>query len=108
MFKLRQVLNMTFPSANSLQDIEHPARAYTAKSAFATGLVLCELEEIPRDVDHAGGVIQNNKSPRTHDGADVPQRFVIDRRVRQTRRHTASRRSANLDRLEAATSGNST
>ena len=42
-----------FAGAEEIEQFEHPLRADAAEGAFAARLVLRELEEIPRNIDHA-------------------------------------------------------
>ena len=83
LFEFVQVRALRLARAKLVQNIQHPLGADAAEGAFAARLVLRELEEIARDIHHAGGVIQHHHPARTHDRADVAQRFVIHRRVRQ-------------------------
>ena len=72
------------------------------KVALPTRLVLRELQEISGDIDHAGGVIQNDQTTRAHDRSGSPQRFIIHRRVCHARREASARWSPNLHGFESA------
>ena len=59
-----------------------------------------ELQEEARDIDHAIAVVEHHQTARTHDGAGLGQRFVIDRRVGQARGNAAAGGSAELHGFE--------
>ena len=82
--------------------LEHALGPDAAGHALAAALVLRELQEVPGEVDHAGGVVGDDHAARTHDGAGRSQALVVDRRVEQARRHAAARRPAELHGLELA------
>ena len=81
-------------------------RADAAGRAFAAGFVAAEFEEEPRDVHHAGIFVHDDQTAGTHDGAELLERFVFDRRVEMLRGDDAAGRAAGLDGLELLAVGN--
>ena len=85
---------------DALEDLEHALGAEAAGDALAAALVLGELQEVPGEVDHAGGVVGDDHAAGADDGAGRGQALVVDRRVEQARRHAAAGRAAELHGLE--------
>ena len=85
---------------DALEDLEHALGAEAAGHALAAALVLGELQEVPGEVDHAGGVVGHDHAAGAHDGAGRGEALVVDRRVEQARRHAAAGGAAELDGLE--------
>ena len=65
----------TLAGAQSLKDIEHSPRAYSAESAFTAGLVLGELQKIPGDINHTVRFIQSHHTAGTHHRPDTRSTF---------------------------------
>src|ERR1039457_2608002 len=102
LFELLQMLAGGLAGAEQLQQFEHPFGANAAEGAFAARLVLRELEEIPRDIHHASGVIEHDHAAGTHDGANFTQGFVVHWRIGQARRYAAAGGPAHLYRFKRA------
>ena len=66
-------------------------------------LVLSELQEEARQVDHAGLVIDDDHAARAHDRACLGEALVVDGSVKKACRDAAARGAAELDGLELAT-----
>src|ERR1044071_5044079 len=107
-FQFLEVLRLALSGTESIKNIKHAARADSAKGAFAAGLVLCELEEIPGDVHHACGIVQHDQATRPHDRTDLAKGFVIHWGIGKTRRNATTPRTTDLDRLELASRSNAT
>ncbi|OPZ46054.1 MAG: hypothetical protein BWY94_00921 [Actinobacteria bacterium ADurb.BinA094] len=87
---------------DTVERLEHAFGAEAAGDALAAALVLGELEEETRQVDHAGLVVDHDHAAGADDGAGRGQRLVVDRRVEQAGRHAAAGGAAELDGLELA------
>src|SRR5512133_3219792 len=83
-----------------LEALEHPQRPDPAARALPAGLVLRELEEEAGHLHHAGGVVEDDHAPGSHDRAGPGDLVVVDPRVAERCRDAAARRSAHLHRLE--------
>ena len=101
--QLRQrvhVFRVPASRADSLQDLKHPFRADPAEGALSARLVLGEVQEKPRDVHHAGGIVHDHHPPRTHDRAGGGDLLVVDGRASQGGGDALHRWTPHLDRLE--------
>ena len=85
---------------DAVQDLEHALGAQTAGHALAAALLLGEVQEEARQVDHAGLVVDDHHAAGADYGAGLGEALVVDRRVEQTRRHAAARRTTELHGLE--------
>ena len=90
---------------DAFEDLEHPLRPDAAERALPAALVLREVQEEPRDVDHAGRVVHDDHAARSHDGARLRDRLVVDGSVHELDRHAAARRAAELNGLERTSLG---
>ena len=50
------------PFGYAVEDIEHFSGAFAAGDAFAAAFILKKIHEIPREVDHACGLIKDDHS----------------------------------------------
>lgn len=89
-FEFWQVLLLALARAEPIQNVQHAAGTNSAEGAFAARLILGELQEVARDIDHAIRIIHHHQPARAHDRADFPERFVIHRRIGQARRDASS------------------
>ena len=69
------------PSEILFRTSEHLVAADTAGRAFAAGFIHAEPEIEFRDIDHAIIFVHDDHPARTHDGAELLQVLVIDRRI---------------------------
>ena len=53
---------------DAMQHFCHPARAFPARAALATGLVVIKPGEIPKIADDAGAVVENDESAGAQHG----------------------------------------
>ena len=88
------------PAMMRSSDLEHALGADAAGDALAARLLLGEVEEEAREVDHAGLVVDHDQAAGADDGAGRGQALVVDRRVQQVRRDAAAGGAADLHRLE--------
>ncbi len=90
------------PSTDAVEDLEHALGAEPAGDALAAALLLGEVEEEARQVDHAGLVVDDDHAAGADDGAGGGEALVVDRGVEQSGRHAAARGTAELHGLELA------
>ena len=86
--------------ADARDDLEHALGADAAGRALAAALLLDEVEEEARHVDHAGVLVHDDEAAGAHDGAELGQRLEVDRRVEVLLGDAAARRAAELRGLE--------
>ena len=82
------------------------AGADPAEGAFAARLLLGEIQKIARDVDHAAVFVHHHHSAGAHHRAGPGQGVEIHRRIEKIGGQAASRRPADLHRLELFFIGN--
>src|SRR5947207_12117911 len=75
MFQLHEVLRSAFARADPVQYVQHAPRADATKGAFSTRLILGELQEKSRHVDHASAVVEHDQTTGTHNCADFAKGF---------------------------------
>ena len=97
-----EIGRLAFAFGNVGEDLQHAFRADSAGHALAAGLALGELDEVPRDLDHAGFFVHHDEATRAHDRADLLERVVVQRPVQVLGRHAAARWAAGLRGLELA------
>ena len=76
---------------DAVEHLEHALGAEAAGHALAARLLLREVEEEARQVDHAGLVVDDDHAAGADDGAGRGQALVVDRRVEQARRARSRR-----------------
>ena len=62
-----------FAFTDVLQYFIHPVNPFPAGNTLAAGFKFEEIDEVPRDVDHAGAFVHDDHSAGTHHGAGFPQ-----------------------------------
>ena len=75
---------------------------HAAGHALAAGLGVGELDEVAGHIDHAVVFVHHHHAAGAHDGADLRQAFVVDRRIEHLHGNAAARRPAGLHGLDAA------
>ena len=83
-----------------IEDLEHPLCPDPAGRALAARFVLDEIDEEPREVDHAGILVRDDEAAGTDDRPEFGHRFIVDGHIEVLRRDTAARRAAELGRFE--------
>ena len=96
-----EVALLALPDAQPLEDLKDPLRADATGGTLPAGLPLGELEEIARHIHHAVGVVEDDEAAGAHHRAGFRERLIVHRRVGQPGRYAATRRPADLHRLEA-------
>ena len=91
--------------ADARDDLEHALGAHAARRALAAALILDEVEEVARHVDHAGVLVHDDEAARAHDGAQLLQVLVVDRHVEVLLGDAAARGAAELHGLEGLAAG---
>ena len=97
-----QVVGGSVAFGDGVENAEGLVEAHAARHAFAAGLGMRELDKVAGHVDHAVVFVQNHHAAGAHDGADLRERLVIDRRVEHLHGDAAARGSAGLHRFYAA------
>ena len=95
-----QVLLTAFAFGDAREGAQRLVQSDPAGHAFAAGFGAGELDEVAGDVDHAVVFVHHHHAARTHDRAELPQRFEIDRGIEHLVRNAAAGRSAGLHRLD--------
>src|ERR1019366_4650865 len=98
--QLFEVVTAAVALAQPIQNLQHALGADSAEGTLAARFGLREFQEEARDVDHAIAVVEYHQPARSHNGAGLSQRIVIDGRVREARRDAAPGRTAELHGLE--------
>src|SRR5882762_1770958 len=110
----REILNVVdvflHPAARmeAVERLLEPVRAFAARDAPATALVLVELHDVLREADHAGGVVDDDHTAGTQHGAGFRDAVKIHGDVDLVRGENWSRRPAWNDSLNLLASGNTT
>ena len=97
-----QILHLAFATANPIQDVEHVACAHTAGRALPARLILRKLQEVPGDIDHAGALVHDDETTRSHDGSGFLHRVVVDWKVEILHGQATTGGATELGRLERA------
>ena len=105
LLKALDVALFTLAGADALDDLEHALGADPAGRALAAALLLGELEEEARHVDHARVLVHDDEAARAHDGAELLQRLVVDGHVEVPVGHAAARGAAELHGLQGLAAG---
>src|SRR5450830_856861 len=103
--ELLQQLDVSLTSisrGDALQSLQHALGAQPTGHALAARLVLSELQEEARQVDHAVGVVDHHKATGADDGARGAELLVVDLHVEHRVGQAAARRPAELHGLERA------
>ncbi len=95
-----QVLLAPLALGDAREDAQRLVQPDAAGHALAAGFRVGEFDEVAGDVDHAVVFVHHHHAARAHDGAELAQRLVIDRRVEHVLRNAAARRPAGLHRLD--------
>jgi len=85
-----------------VEDVQQLLEAFPARHALAARLLGEKLQEVARDVDHAGPVVHDDHAAGAHHRARLGQPLVVDGQVEQGLGDAATRGAAGLDRLERA------
>jgi len=81
LFQQFDVPIFAFPGTDAVQDIEDPPGANTARGTFSTTLILCKFHEEAGNIHHAGFIIHDDHTTRTHHGSCCSKCFIINRQV---------------------------
>ena len=95
-----QILLAPLALGDAGEDAQRLVQPDPAGRAFAAGFRAGELDEVAGDVDHAIVFVHHHHAARAHDGAELAERFVVDRGFEQVGRDAAARRAAGLHRLD--------
>ena len=107
LFEQLDVPLLAFSLRDVRQDLEHPFGALPAGGALAAGFILAEIHEETGHVDGAVVLVHDDQSARTHDGAELGDLFVVDRRIEMLDRNAAAGGAAQLRSLEFLAFGDS-
>ena len=99
-FQLFQIVAAAVALAEPLQNLQHALGADAAEGTLAAGFGLREFQEEARDIHHAVAVVEHHQAARSHDGAGLRQRIVIDGRVGRAAPGCIRRRAAELHGFE--------
>src|SRR5450830_346106 len=103
--ELLQQLDVSLTSislSDALQSFQHALGAQPTGHALAARLVLRELQEVARQVDHAVGVVDHHEATGADAGARGAELLVVDLHVEHLVGQAAARRPAELHGLERA------
>ena len=89
-----------------LEGFQGSPEPLAARSAFAARFFRQEGDEVAGDIHHAGLIVHDDHSARTHHGSRFRQAVEIDRHVEVGFGQAAAGRSAGLHCLELSSSGN--
>src|ERR1035437_1287964 len=101
-FQFREVARSSFAVRNFVEEVVHLHRARAAGDALAAGFIHAEFHEEARDLHHVRAVVHHDHAARTHDRAELAERFVIHRRVEMLRWNAAARWPARLHGFDLA------
>lgn len=99
-FEEFEVGHLALAGDDAFERLEHTGRADAAERAFAAAFPVREVEEVTRGLDHAAVLADHDHAAGTHDGAELLERVVVDRRIEKLDRDAAAGRTAGLDRLD--------
>lgn len=94
------ILWLSFPLGNPLEDGTHAPQSFPAGDTFATGFLEEKADEVLCQVDHAGFFVADNHPTRAHHRPGFAQAVKIDGQVEVARREESPRGSTRLDSLK--------
>ena len=77
-FQNFQIALTALPLGDANQDFEQMMGADSAEGAFAAGLLLGKIQEIPGHIHHAGVLIHNHHTAGSHHGSSLGQGVKIN------------------------------
>ena len=90
------------PAREAVEESQRLVQADAAGDALAAGFRMGELDEVARHVHHAVVFVHHHHAAGAHDGAQLRQRLVVDRRVEHLLRDAAAGRPAGLHGFDGA------
>src|SRR5579864_8252094 len=85
---------------DTVQNPKAFVQTYATRDALAAGFRVGELDKVAGNVDHAVVFVHHDHAPGTHDGAELCEVLVVDRRVEHVVRDASAGRAARLNRFD--------
>ena len=99
LFQQLDVPLLSFPFADSVEDLHHAGGANPAGDALAAGFPGGKVQEETGDVHHTGAVIHHHHAAGAHDRAGGRQCLIVNGGIHQGRGDTAAGGTAHLHRF---------
>src|SRR5512139_2281396 len=90
------------PGGDVIEDLIHSLSPFAADEALTTRLLLEESHKVLGHVDHAGVLIHDDHSTRTHDRSRLGQAFIVDGQMKHPGRDAPTRWTSCLYGLDVS------